>query len=111
MYSDYNDSPRDKFNKQPQETQRPQQRSFPNTNQRFPQQEDYRTKMQLSKTQYRNCNGYGHYQRDCTRQAPAAQLPPQQHAQNLASPPNLAFKGNNYNAAMLYARPSSQNKA
>ncbi len=28
----------------------------------------------------------------------------------LASPPNLAFKGINYNAAMLYAHPSSQNK-
>jgi len=76
-------------------------------------EQDYQTKMQrnyLSKPQCRNCNGYGHYQRDCIRQGPSAELSPQPFIQNLASPSNLAFKGNNYNAAKLYARPFSQYK-
>jgi len=93
-YSDNSASPRVKFNDQPQETLRIQQRNFPNTNQRFPQQ-DYGTKMQrndLSRLQCRNCNGYGHYQRECTKQATLAQLSPLPLTQNLASPPESSLQ-------------------
>jgi len=111
-YSDNSASPRVKFNDQPQETSRSQQRNFSNANQRFPPQ-DHRTKIQrndLNRPQCRNCNCYGHYQKDCPKQAPLAQLSPPALTQNLVPPPNQAFNGNNYNAAMFYPRSSPQNK-